>query len=290
MKQFYIITNDKKDEGLQTTREIKEYLISKGVSCVLRSEQSDVPKDTECILVLGGDGTLLQAARDTFSLEIPLIGVNLGTLGFMAEVEKQHIKEALDALVADTYTIEKRMMLDGALYYEQRDGEESVFDEMEQSKENDNQICQAHALNDVVVTRQGTLKILTYDVYVNGQFLNRYHADGVIIATPTGSTGYSMSAGGPIVEPEAKLIVLTPICPHTLSPRSIILSPEDQVEICITLGRRGEVQEAAVAFDGSESYKLVTGDRIVVKQSEKVTPLARINQTGFLETLHAKMG
>jgi NAD+ kinase len=150
-------------------------------------------------------------------------------------------------------------------------------------------LLKAHALNDVVVARQGGLKILPYDVYVNGQYLTRYQADGVIIATPTGSTGYNMSAGGPIVEPEAKLILLTPICPHTLSPRSIILSAEDTIEILIGYGRNGEVLEASVNFDGSAEHILQSGDCIRVSQSGQTTSLATIRQSGFLENLHRKM-
>lgn len=277
MKQFHIITNESKDPSFETTNMIREYLEKMGAVCTVKSEQPKPLPDTECILVLGGDGTLLQAARDTFERDIPLVGVNLGTLGFMAEVEKQHVTEALHALFMDRYTLERRMMLDGCVTRagKKEKGEESFT---------------AHALNDVVVTRQGSLKVLSYAVYVNGQFLTEYHADGVIVATPTGSTGYNMSAGGPIVEPEARLTVLTPICPHTLSPRSIILSAEDEIEICIGLDRNGKKQEATVNFDGSVERGLSSGESILITQSERTTCFARIGQSGFLENLHRKMG
>ena len=270
MKHFYMITNEMKDPDLKTSKRIKEYLLKKGAECILNTESGVITEKTECILVLGGDGTLLQAAIDTFAGNIPLIGVNLGTVGFLAEVEKQHIEAALDILLEDKFRIEERMMLDGVI---NSDGTKLL----------------AHALNDVVVTRKGSLRVLNYEVYVNGQFLNQYHADGVIISTPTGSTGYNMSAGGPIVEPKAKLIVLTPICPHTLSPRSIILSAEDEIEIKIGPGRNGEEQEAEVNFDGSVVESVKTGDAILVSQSKQITCLVRINQSGFLETLHRKM-
>lgn len=286
MKNFYIITNQNKDSKLETTNYIKDYLEEKGaIVSILAREQLgkaahkeskeinplNVPESTECILVLGGDGTLLQAARDTLKLNIPLIGINLGTLGFLAEVEKSGIEEALEALLTDQYEIEERMLMYGEVL---RDGEK---------------IWSAHALNDIVVGRKGPLMVLGYDVIVNGQFLNRYKADGMILATPTGSTGYNMSAGGPIVEPRAKLLVMTPVCPHTLNTRSIILSPEDQVEILISEGREGVVQQAEVHFDGGLSKELTTGDRVIMKRSREVVRLVHINKVSFLEVLHKKM-
>lgn len=268
-----MITNQKKDPDFKVTEKIKNYLEEKGASCVLDTKQALDNSDPEVVLVLGGDGTLLQAAREGYERNIPFIGVNLGTVGFLAEVETTTLIDALDALLVDRFSIEDRMMLDGVVCKE--DGTEKKL---------------SHALNDVVVSRQGDLHVLTYDVYVNGQFLNRYNADGLIMSTPTGSTGYNMSAGGPIVEPGAKLILLTPICPHTLSPRSIILSPEDQIMIEIVEGRGGEIQKASVHFDGSVTEFIQTGDKIYVNQSVQKTSLLRIKQSGFLENLHRKMG
>lgn len=272
MKHFYMITNENKDRELKTTKEIQALFVKKGAECIVGTECGEIPYNTECILVLGGDGTLLQAARDTFEKDIPLIGVNLGTLGFMAEVELQHIEEAVDILIHEDVKLETRMMLDGSVHVTASKGEVVL-----------------HALNDIVVTRQGSLCILSFDVYVNGQFLTRYQADGVIIATPTGSTGYNMSAGGPIAQPEAELLLLTPICPHSLSTRSIILSATDTVEIRISHGRNGEVQKACVNFDGSVGIELSSGDRITVKKSEQTTKFAKIRQSGFLENLQRKM-
>ena len=189
---------------------------------------SEIPAETECILVLGGDGTLIEAARDTIELDIPLLGINLGALGFLAEVEKANIEHALGLLIQDEYQIENRMMLNGQIYR----GAECIES--------------SHALNDIVITRSGSLQIIHFHIYVNGQFLKGYDADGVIVSTPTGSTGYSMSAGGPIVEPKAKLIVVTPICPHTLSTRSIVFSAEDEIVIEMIAGKKGNVVAASI--------------------------------------------
>ena len=256
MNNFYIVTNVTKDKSLETTDYIEKYLTEHGrhVTVMVRGGiekgmQEDkhllqIPPETDCILVLGGDGTLLQTARDTVGLGIPLLGINLGTLGFLAEVEKSGITDALDHLMQDSYEIMDRMLLSGSVI---RDGKE---------------LLKAHALNDIVVNRCGHLMVLNYEVLVNGQLLCHYKADGMILASPTGSTGYNMSAGGPIVEPGARLMVMTPICPHTLNTRSIILSPEDQVEIVIAEGRDGQAQQAEVNFDGGQAQMLTTGDRI----------------------------
>lgn len=287
MEHFYIITNKPKDEQLQVTKEVADFLKSHGKECsiCLRDRDAEeyrkdpdatrgevnVPKGTDCILVLGGDGTLLQAAVDTMDEDIPLLGINLGTLGFMAEVERTNIENALRALIEDRFEVEERMMLDGQIYH------------------NGEMVKELHALNDIVLTRRGSLKIVAYDVYVHGRFLNSYQADGMILSTPTGATGYNMSAGGPIVEPKAKILLLTPICPHTLSARSIVLAPEDLVEIRVRSGRNGQVQEMEVNFDGSFTRHLSTGDSIRICRSERVTKFIRLSRESFLEILHKKL-
>lgn len=130
--------------------------------------------------------------------------------------------------------------------------------------------------------------MLWLDIYVNGQFLHRYKADGMIVATPTGSSSYSLSAGGPLVEPSAKIIMLTAICPHSLNHRSIVLSPEDVIEIEVPAGREGRKQTVEANFDGSHKISMCTGDRIRIVQSEKITEFLRLNQVSFMETLHKK--
>lgn len=167
-----------------------------------------IPEGTQCILVLGGDGTLLQAARDVVYRKIPMLGINLGTLGFLAEVDRQSIHAALDKLIADDYEIEERMMLTGTVWH------------------GDKIIGQDIALNDIVIGREGPLRVVRFKNYVNDVYLNSYNADGIIIATPTGSTGYSLSCGGPIVSPNAAMTLMTPIAPHTLNTRSIIFPEE----------------------------------------------------------------
>ena len=220
MKHFLIYTNRHKDKNLAATERIRSYLQQKGqrVTVLIREpeyknryekdceEAPDIPPGVDCMIVLGGDGTVLQAARETKKLLIPIIGVNLGTLGYMTEIEPGNLEEALERLIRGDYEQESRMMLNGKVCFQDKREDEGW------------------ALNDIVISRSGSLQIIKFNIYVNGQFLNNYNADGMIVTTPTGSTGYNLSAGGPLVEPRAKLIMLTPICPHTLNQRSIILS------------------------------------------------------------------
>lgn len=281
MKHFFIITNDPKDKNMEVTNRIQQFIESHNKKCSIYEKEQEVidsytnpdkiPSDVDCILVLGGDGTLLQAARDTLELDVPLLGVNLGTLGYLAEVDISNLENALENLVNDEFEIEPRMMLRGDI------------------RQLGKSASQTYALNDIVVSRYGSLQVIHFHIYVNGQFLKGYSADGIIVSTPTGSTGYNMSAGGPIVEPKAKLMVITPICPHTLNTRSIVLSPEDIVEIEIGQGKAGNIQEVEVNFDGNHSVKLSTGDRIKITKSEKETKIIKLNKVSFLEVLHKKM-
>lgn len=286
MRHFLVYTNRHKDKNLVLTKKICDYLRQKGQKATVKTEEgdfkeriltdtddipADIPRDVDCMIVLGGDGTVLQAARETKKLHIPIIGVNLGTLGYMTEIEPANLKESLDRLIAGDYEQESRMMLNGKAYL------------------SDGRTEEGWALNDIVITRSGSLQIIQFNIYVNGQFLNDYKADGMIITTPTGSTGYNLSAGGPLVEPRAKLIVLTPICPHSLNQRSIILSPEDVIEIEIPQGREGRIQTVEASFDGTHVIPLETGDRIRIVQSEKITEFIQLNQVSFLEVLHKKM-
>ena len=145
------------------------------------------------------------------------------------------------------------------------------------------------ALNDIVISRCGSLQVLTFHIYVNGQFLNSYSADGMIVATPTGSTGYNMSAGGPIVEPGARLLLMTPICPHTLNTRSIVLAPDDEIRIEIPEGKDGRLQTVEANYDGSHKARLKTGESIVIRRADKTTGILKLNTESFLTVLHKKM-
>ena len=224
MKNFLIITNYYKDAEARLTNRIKEYIENKGGFCSVffsngetpgeaAPHKENIPADTQGVLVLGGDGTLIRAAAALVKSRLPLIGVNLGTLGYLCELEEKDVFEAVDKLMKDDYMVEERMMLGG---YGIKNGEILSAD---------------IALNDVVIHRTGALSVVNLIVYVNGEYLNTFRADGIIISTPTGSTGYNMSAGGPIVDPKAQMMLITPINDHNLSSKSIVISADEEVTV-----------------------------------------------------------
>ena len=227
-----------------------------------------IPKDIDCVLTVGGDGTFIQASRRLFGRELPMLGINMGTLGYLTEVEVQNVEEAVKQLVEGNYTIEERMMLYGSAAYR------NVRDV---------------ALNDIVMTRSGSMKIVHFNLYVNGEFLNSYDADGLIVSTPTGSTAYNLSAGGPIVEPTASLIVVTPICSHALNSRSIVFADKDEIVIEIGAKRENQIEEAVIAYDGADEVPLHTGDRIRIKKAWETAKIVKLSKVSFLETLREKM-
>lgn len=267
MNKFYVITNESKDVGLEKTHYIKAYIEGKGKQCVLADKEKSFPKDIDCVLVLGGDGTLIRASRELYSYDVPILGINMGTLGYLAEVEIQNVESAIDQLLCEEPVVESRMMLKGKL----------------------NNYIEDVALNDIVVTRLGSLRTICFHIYVNGELLNTYQADGVIISTPTGSTGYNLSAGGPIVQPTASMIVITPICSHALNTSSIVLSADDEIVIEIGKKRGEEMEEAEVSFDGDRNIGIYTGDRIIIRKAQDTTKLLKLSKVSFLETLRKKM-
>ena len=275
MDRFYIIPNSAKDPELTFSNRIIAYLEKHGARCHVQkitekmegpyhyTDPDGIPQDTQCIIVLGGDGTLLQAARDVVHLDIPLLGINLGTLGFLAEVDKNSVYPALDRLLSDDYELEDRMMLEGKIYR----GEELIGKDI--------------ALNDIVIGREGHLRVIRFKNYVNDAYMNSYNADGIIISTPTGSTGYSLSAGGPVVSPSASMMIMTP--------RSIILSGEEAVTVEIGEGRHNTIEKAVASFDGDTQISMVTGDRIVIRKATVRTKILKLNHLSFVEVLRQKM-
>ena len=279
MKHFYLIVNKEKENAEKGAEMIAEYLSRQGCECLWDQEPPDtseyrytdgrkVPQETECVIVLGGDGTLIQASRDLAGRNLPLFGVNMGHLGYLTQICcERDILTAMDDLLADRYRLEHRMMLQGRVISDGRTVAEDI------------------ALNDIILGRMG-LHTLKYDLYVNGEFFNEYTADGMIMATPTGSTAYNLSAGGPIAAPESDLIIMTPICPHTLNSRSIVLSSENRIMLKVT---GGEDREQFLSVDGDTVVKLRRGDRIEVERSEITTTLVQLSQVSFLENIRKKM-
>ena len=218
---------------------------------------------------------MLRAAHLVLGSGVPILGINLGTLGYLAEVEKSNWQEMLRLLLDGAYEIEPRMMLEGRMT--ERNGVTVEGGKI------------LHGLNEAVIVRNSAFRVLNFNVYVDGHLLNNLDADGIIIATATGSTAYNMSAGGPLVEPKAQLLLLTPICAHTLNTRSVVLSAEDSIVIEMVKNTRNEAIKAEAVFDGGSSFPLQYGDRIEIRRSEEVTNLVKLSTRSFLSTLHKKM-
>ena len=280
MKKFVIVANPYKDPELKVTNEIVKYIQSKGGVAYSLLDRPDpsisfedldytkITKDTDCIIVLGGDGTLIRVVRKTRKANIPLIGINLGTLGYLCELDKNNMYQAIYQLLNGNYVLEERMMIKGHRK------------EIEQGRT---------ALNDIVIHPTGVLAILRLNVYVNGEFLTTYDGDGVIVSTPTGSTGYNLSAGGPIIEPGAKIIALTPINAHNLSSIGVILRSEDVIEVELVSRRGVEEVAAYVSCDGDRFTKLTAGDRFVIERAVHTIQICKVNKQSFVETMREKM-
>lgn len=283
MDKFYVISNIDRDPDGQAAKAANDYLISKGKSCgygsiarmALGRDIDDtalakIPDDTQCAIIMGGDGTIIQAASYLAKKQIPIIGVNLGRLGFLAEIDKDSVYPALDRLMADDFFLEERMMLSGVC----KIGEDSSNETL--------------AINDIVFTRSRAMRLLNYDIYVNGRLLTTVSGDGVIVSTPTGSTGYSMSAGGPVVEPDSMVILITPISDHKLNSRPIVLSPDDEIVIKVCESSYMEENPAQVSFDGGVIFNMSVGDEVKIRRAKEITRVIKISKESFLNIISRK--
>ena len=277
MNNFFIIANKQKDINLEITEQIRHHISRLGAVCNIYDQYDrdvssiDIPEGTQCLLVIGGDGTILAAARMLVGSNIPLLGINLGTLGFLADVNLADLSKTLDLLLQDQYQVENRIMLTAEVY---KQGEKAAT---------------YIALNDFNINRFGASRVIGLKVGINGSVIDRYRADGVIVCTPTGSTGYNLSAGGPIINPTCKNFVITPICPHSLTARSIVLAKEDIVTVEVEQIRSNIKEEAIISFDGREGLSLFPGDQVKIYKSQEVTPFIKATEVSFVQILKEKL-
>ena len=262
---------------------MERYLEEHGAgSTRINGQQGDysawIPKEEhagsyDCVIALGGDGTILKVSRDLRHLNIPIVGVNLGTLGFLAEIEPEQIYPVLDRLLADDYELEERMNICGSVF--KCGAKEPLLKDV--------------ALNDIVVSRAGFSRVIGLRVYVNGRVMDIYEADGVIVSTPTGSTGYNLSAGGPIVSPKTNVMIITPISPHSLTSKSIVLGDADEIVLEVLKMRKAQEEEAIVNFDGQPGTQLSAGDKVVIRKAGQTTKMVKLFDVSFYEVLREKM-
>lgn len=260
---------------------LRAALEARGCECILEQETatisgeqggimaSDFAGQVDIAAVLGGDGTMLHAVSRFGKFDKPVAGINIGTLGFLTTCKETEIDQFAEALADGRYTTCPRMLLEATVIC--TDGSTVIY----------------HALNEVTLARGETGRLVTLKAMVNGEWLNRYRADGLIVATPTGSTAYSLSAGGPLIAPQASVMVITPICPHSLSQRSLVLSDDVEIEIS---PERSEDGPMLFTVDGRDTTRIDPGDRVIVKKSDRSFHLLRLEGTTFYEALRQKLG
>lgn len=281
MKSVGIVVNAKKDKDLTLTQKIVGFLHSCGAKILLSDafrnsnikdadyvSENDLISESDFIVTVGGDGTILSIAEAVSQNRIPVVGINLGRMGFMAELEPEEIS-LLDKIVSDDYTLDKRMMIDVCVT---RNGEE---------------VCCYRALNDIVVSNGSISKMAELELYCQGTYVSLFHSDGLIVSTPTGSTAYSLSAGGAIIDPTINCLLLTPVCPHSFyNARPIIFSPKSVLEI-------KDIQQnddnTYLTIDGKTNVKLMYSDIVKVKASNNTVDLIKIKDNGFYDRVYQKI-
>lgn len=280
VKKIAVIPNSSKDTGLVNTRRLIDFLNGKALVYMDEAYRDlglnvqyagveEIYDVADFAVVLGGDGTILRRAAMCAENRVPMLGINLGTIGFMTEIETGDMEKALVRLLSGDFQTEKRMMIKAEI---RREGETRHS---------------FYALNDVVVSKSADETLVCLELSANDELVNRYIADGLIIATPTGSTGYSISAGGPVVDPRMRLLVATPVCAHMLSARSAVLSSDKTMKIKINSGRGGG--EAVVTADGGAQGFIKDADEVIITEAECVFELIKIGNQSFYDTLISKL-
>lgn len=276
MKKIYLVMHQRKPDTASIICQLCAEMLQAGLqpiaepwlASVMKKHCPELPYSEEttgcdAVLAVGGDGTFLRANRIALAHELPLLGINLGTVGFLSEVEWEQIGAAFCALAQDNYTIEKRMLL------EARIGEERFY-----------------ALNDIVLSRGGYARLIGLNVSMEGERLDPYIGDGLIFSTPTGSTGYSLSAGGPIVHPRLECIVVTPICCHSLQHRPVVTASDQTITIELDDNYNHTAQ---VAIDGQQTVNLNAGEKLLITRAQQSAHLIHIRAHDFFSTIRIKL-
>jgi NAD+ kinase len=285
IKRIGVIVKPHQPDALETLCRLTTWLNEHGITLVgpTEVERESIEHQTGCIidvvheselaqrvdlmLVLGGDGTMIATARMIGDAQVPVIGVNYGGLGYLAEFPLEELFPALGSILAGQYRVQQRLMLTVELWR----GEELV--------------TRNRVLNDVVVNKSALARIVEIEAYLNEQFVNLFRADGLIVATPTGSTAYNLSAGGPIIYPSMNAVVITPICPFTLSNRPIVVPDDSMIEVRLAT----ENEEVALTLDGQVGFPLQAGDRALIRKSETAFNLVQPPNRNYFDVLRNKL-
>ena len=278
MQKIGIIVKRNKPEAIPVVQDLIRWFEDRHVESFLEPElaaviphpalkQEEMPFAVDMVIVLGGDGTLLAAARAIQKRRVPILGINLGGLGFLTEVTLSEVYAMLDDILKGNYDIDKRMLLHARVL------------------RNDKVLHEFVVLNDVVITKGALARIIELETNVNNEYLTTFRADGLIIATPTGSTGYSMAAGGPIVYPSLHSIIITPICPHALTNRPIIVSEDAIINVIL----RSDGEEVLLTLDGQVGFKVGVNDLVEVKKETGVITLIKSPSKSYFKVLRTKL-
>ncbi len=259
-----VIRNFQKDKDSKVTEKLIKILNDRNIEVDYLDEK--IEKDTDVVIVLGGDGTILGAACECAEMGIPVMGINLGRVGFMTETDVESMEKSVDSLIAGEYKIENRMMME--IFISSESGDRKYT-----------------ALNDLVVSKPDS-QMINVGIFSEEEKITEYIADGVIIATPTGSTGYSLSAGGPVADPVSEMFLATPVCAHTLKARPSVLAPEKEVSVKLFGGAN---PFASVTVDGVFKEKIEEGDSVIIKKADKKLKLIKFGKQSFYDILTAKL-
>lgn len=273
MDKFIIIADEKKDINYETAEEIKRYLASHGKCAKIVGSSAQVSEEDcfDMAIVLGGDGYVMQAAKQFAGKNVPILGVNFGTLGFLTEVEKPRIHQALKDVLEGNYEVEQRMALTGRL--KKASTGEAI----------------GLAVNEFIIAKQDFGHMITAEVYVDDQLLDTYIADGIIVSTPTGSTAYNLSAGGPVLAPGMGAIIITPICPHSLNKRSLVVSSDSRLRIEVGRTKENYQDEATIRGDGQMMWTVSTGDVIWIEKAQETFDMVHLGDVSFFERMRSKL-
>lgn len=253
---------------LAGTSEIERERIEHQTGCAVETFATDqLAANVDLMLVLGGDGTMIATARMLGDCEVPVLGVNYGGLGYLAEFRIEELYSALESILAGNYRVDTRVML--------------AVELLRESKE----VTHHRVLNDVVINKSALARIIEIEAYLNGQFVNSFRADGLIVSTPTGSTAYNLSAGGPVIYPSMNAIVITPICPFTLSNRPIVVPDDAMIDLCL----KTENEDVALTLDGQVGFPLQTQDRVRIRKSAATFKLVQPMNRNYFEVLRDKL-
>ena len=257
----------------ETANEIKRYLESHGKYAKIVGSPSGIEDKywADMAIVLGGDGYVIQAAKRFAGADVPILGVNFGTLGFLTEVEKPRIQQTLNEILAGRYEVEKRIALTGRV---QKPSLGEVI---------------GLAVNEFIIGKQDLGHMITAKVFVDGELMDTYVADGILVSTPTGSTAYNLSAAGPVLVPTMEAMIITPICPHSLNKRSLVVSSDSKLRIEVGKTKENYQDEAAIRGDGQMLWTVSTGDVVWIEKAKETFDMVRLGDVSFFDKMRSKL-